>query len=204
VLAAITELEATVSELRRAVLTGSDTTETSHRLARASAAVEQLLHDAAPSTSAPAFTEEPITKSVTETGTEPAARESSTPARAPATDSAPRREPAATRPLRSVTKPITKEDRPPPIDPTTVRIERNTNPTGPTWRVLAGDADNPTLIGFATAGYTSTGNRSSNRWKAITIGGLALRDDARSRAHAVAVVLDSYLRATGVRPKLLS
>lgn len=204
VLAAITELEAAVSELRRAVLTGSDTTETSHRLGRASAAVEQLLHDAASSTSAPPATEAPVTKSVTETGAESAAREPRTSPRTPATDPTPRREPVAARPFRSVTKPITKVDRPPPIDPASVRIERNTDPTGPRWRVLAGDVDNPTLIGFVTAGYTSTGNRSSNRWKAIATGGLVLRVDARSRAHAVTVVLDSYLRAAGVRPKLLS
>jgi hypothetical protein len=70
--------------------------------------------------------------------------------------------------------------------------------------VLAGNADNPTLIGFATTGYTATGNRSSSRWKAIAVEGLVLRDDARSRAHAVAVVLDSYLRASGVRQMLFS
>jgi hypothetical protein len=205
VLAAITDLEAAVSELRRAVLTGGDTTETSHRLTRAAATVEQLLHAAAPSTSPPPAAEEPVAKSVTEPGTELAAREPSTPARAPATDPTPRPEPVAARPFRSVTKPITKEDRPPPIDPASVRVERNTNDSaGPRWRVLAGDADNPTVIGFATAGYTSTGNRSSSRWKAIATGGLVLRKDARSRAHAVAVVLDSYLRVAGVRPKLLS
>lgn len=69
--------------------------------------------------------------------------------------------------------------------------------------MLAGDADNPTVIGFATAGHTSAGNRSSSRWKAIATGDLVLRDDARNHAHAVAVILDSYLHAAGIRPKLL-
>lgn len=60
------------------------------------------------------------------------------------------------------------------------------------------------LIGFATARHTSTGNRSSRRWEAIAVGGLVLRDDARTRAHVVAVVFDTYLRAAGARPELLS
>jgi len=203
-LAAIAELEATASELRRTVLTGRDTADAGSQLARAGATVEQLLHDAVSSTSVLLTSGDPVTKSVTETATKPAIGEPSTPPRASTTGPTSRREPAAARPFRSVTKPITKKDRPPPIDPTTVRVERNTNESGPRWRVLAGHAENPTLIGFATPGYTSTGNRSSSRWKAIAVGGSVLRNDARSRAHAAAVVLDSYLRATGVRPKLLS
>jgi hypothetical protein len=105
-------------------------------------------------------------------------------------------------PQRPVRHPGANRSRLAAINPTTVRVERNTNPTGPRWRVLAGDADTPTLIGFATTGYTSTGNRSSSRWKAIAIRGMVLRDDARSRAHTAAVALDSYLRAAGVQPKL--
>jgi hypothetical protein len=70
----------------RAGLAGCDTAETGRRLARAAAAVEQLLPDAAPGTSAPLLvTEVPVTKSVTETRTEPATREPSTPPRASGT-----------------------------------------------------------------------------------------------------------------------
>jgi hypothetical protein len=38
-----------------------------------------------------------------------------------------------------------------PTNPTTVRVERNTNPAGPMWRVLAGNADIPILIGMRSS-----------------------------------------------------
>jgi hypothetical protein len=70
-----------------------------------------------------------------------------------------------------------------PFDPTTVRIERNTN-------LLAGHGDNPTLIGFATARYTPLHRQpqyapmEGHRDRRI-----GTQDNARS--YAVTLVLDS-------------
>jgi hypothetical protein len=43
-----------------------------------------------------------------------------------------------------------EKDRPAPIDLNTVRVERNPNTFGLTWRVLAGDADNPALSALSS------------------------------------------------------
>jgi hypothetical protein len=167
VLAAISKLEVAASELRRAVLTGSDTAEAGRRLGWASTSIRDLLPDSAPDSPPPELPERlaaTTTPPVTESVTEPAA-ESLSAERAPRpADREARRERGAVRPPRSVTKPITKRDRPPRIEPSTVRVERNRNDYGPTWLVVAGDTGNPTLVGYVEAARTISGNRNSDRW----------------------------------------
>jgi hypothetical protein len=57
--------------------------------------------------------------------------------------------------------------RPAPLDPETVRQERSTDPLRPGWRVVAGEADAPVLLGFFEPVLSITGRRSS-RWEART------------------------------------
>lgn len=197
VLAALTELEAAASELRRALLAGGDTTEGGSRLAAASTAVGALLPDATP-TASPS-TEPPVAEPVTKSVTEPRAKASAAEPSASAPARAPQREPAATRPFRSVTKRLTKRDRPAPIDLNTVRVERNPDPSGRTWRVLAGDADNPTLVGYVESAHTVHGTRNSRRWTILTAELLPITSRAaRNRTQAVAALLDAHQRAAGV------
>jgi hypothetical protein len=96
-----------------------------------------------------------------------------------------------------VTERVTKRDRPPRIDPNTVRVQRNPDDYGPTWRVLAGDADEPTFLGWVEAARTVTGERSANRWIITTHDLVRLDRRARNRTEAVGVLLDAYLRAAG-------
>jgi hypothetical protein len=77
-------------------------------------------------------------------------------------------------------------------------VERNPDPSGRTWRVLAGDADNPTLVGYVESAHTVHGTRNSRRWTVTTAELLPTTNSARNRTQAVAALLDAHQRAAGI------
>ena len=180
-LAAIADLETATSELRRAVLTGADTAQAGRHLADASMTVAASL----PGAPAAVLPTGAVTEPVTETLAEPPRHE----ARPPTPK---RRRPA--RP-RSVTEQVTKRK----IVLGAVRVERNPDPAGRTWRVLAGESnDQLTHIGWVESARTISGTRNSRRWTITTTALLVVSNHARNRTDAVAALLDSYQRAGGV------
>ncbi|GAA3430987.1 hypothetical protein BJ998_000865 [Kutzneria kofuensis] len=156
VLDAVAVVESTISEVRRAVLAGESPGEAGHQLVRAAAELAERLGLSGAGSPADPSADRPVTKSVT----------------LPSDQT----EPSMTAP--AVTKSVTKRVRPPRrphvrsavpalLDLDTVRQERSTDPLRPGWRVVAGAADAPVLVGFLEPTYSATGRRSS-RWEART------------------------------------
>lgn len=180
-LAAVAAVESAASELRRVLLAHGDAREAGQRLAQCVTAVQRLLPVAVPVT-------EPVTTRTPADHAEFAHLSAvSPPGQAPDAVTKAVTEKSSRRPGRGRRRPV-------PLDLETVRVERNTEPTGATWRVLAGDTDEPVLIGYVEAARTATGGRASGRWTAITPLLMPLRRRARNRTEAVAVLVETCLR----------
>ncbi|MGI5499375.1 hypothetical protein [Lentzea sp. CA-135723] len=110
--------------------------------------------------------------------------------------------PAAETDQPPVTKPVTEDrprtsraKRPAPLDLDTVRLERSSDPTRTGWRVLAGQADAPILLGFLEPMLSVTGRRSS-RWEAQTSSMTRVHGGPwRNRIDALARLVDDYQQA---------
>jgi hypothetical protein len=138
----VAAVESATSEVRRAVLAGENPDAAGHRLLRAAAALAGRLGLPDAGRAADPSTDRAVTKPVTE----------------PA--SVPRRARPARRPRARTAVPAL-------LDLDTVRQERSTDPLRPGWRVVAGAADAPVLVGFLEPVYLVTGRRSG-RWQART------------------------------------
>jgi hypothetical protein len=116
--------------------------------------------------------------------------------------------PTNTNAAGDVTKPVTKSrpapatprrrsrpPRPAPLELDTVRLERGDNHSG-TWRVLAGDSAQPTLVGLLEPTYHGA---STKRWSARTAPGWTLVPDGPwpTRKLALLHLLDNHQRAAG-------
>jgi hypothetical protein len=127
----------------------------------------------------------PVTKSVT-----PPSDQAKPPHPAPTPDVTK----SVTEQPRLTRRPRTRPAAPALLDLDTVRQERSADPLRPGWRVLAGPADTPVLVGFLEPAYSITGRRSS-RWEART-GRLTLVSGGpwRNRTQALTNLVDSYQR----------
>ena len=88
-----------------------------------------------------------------------------------------------------------RRQRPARLDVDTVRLER-TDSSQDGWRVVAGDRDDPVLVGFLEPVYSVSGRRSG-RWQARTTGmTLVPSGPWRNRIDATARLVDSYQRVS--------
>jgi len=185
VLNVLAAVESATSEVRSAILAGKNPEEAARRLAQAAVDLTQRLGLTRQDVAIDHTDGRPVTKSVT-------------PPRG-------RTEPARPAPTLPVTKSVTEQDRPARrrrasstlpalLDLETVRQERSNDPLRPGWRVLAGPADAPVLVGFLEPAYTATGRRSS-RWEART-DRLTLVSGGpwRNRAQALTSLVAAYQR----------
>ncbi|MBB6381157.1 hypothetical protein BKA01_008434 [Pseudonocardia eucalypti] len=202
-LAALDAIEEVVSELRRAILAGQrPSPDASGRLARVANNLAGRLGE-------PVQVATPAEPVVTELVTLPGASSA-----LPHDSSAAREsdEPAAgrPRPLRvAVTENVTESSdirarvtsarRPPrstrsaPLDLDTVRLERSADPG--VWRVLAGDRERPTLVGFLEPTFSIGGVK---RWLPRTEHRTSVTDrPLATRKAALLRLLGHYKRAAG-------
>jgi hypothetical protein len=183
--------------LRRAVTTGQDHDAAVAEWLAAADALAATLSDGAHDESTPvngATTpqDSPVTKSVTETvpcpaAPEPAQHSTGSAQRSgnPATNQAARR------------RHTTQQQRPQPIDPDTVRLERSGDYdlTG-TWHVVAGPANDPIPVGFVRR------NDLGKRWQARTPALVAISGGPwRTRQDAVLHLVQHHQQATASRSR---
>ena len=153
--AALVAVEDAVSEVRRALLTGSESviTGAAERLERATGGLFGRLRDHGPS-STPVVPdaerqEEIVTKPVTDNF-----------------DGQVPEKPTARRPRRPLTA---TPKRLPPVDVSTIRLVRREGEE-PGWRVLAGLEGRPEVLGFLQPAHSRSSGRRSGRWDAISTG----------------------------------
>lgn len=181
---ALAAVESATSEVRRAVLAGESPDEAGHQLAQVAAELTQRLGRPRPGLASAPAAACPVTKSVT-----PPSGQTEPPSLiAPVTKSV--TEEAHRAPRRR-----TRSTQPEPLDFDTVRQERSTDPLRPGWRVVAGAADAPVVVGFLESVLSVTGRRSS-RWEAWTAHRTLLPGrPCRNRNEALIRLLDAYQRA---------
>lgn len=182
---ALAAVESATSEVRRAVLAGESPNEAGHQLAWAAAKLAQRLGLPHPGSATEPAAGRPVTKYVT-----PPSNETEPPRPAPASDVT---KPVTEKP-RPARRPRTRPTAPALLDLETVRQERSTDPLRPGWRVLAGPAGAPVLVGFLEPVYSVTGRRSS-RWEARTERlTLVSGGPWRNRTQALANLVDAHQR----------
>jgi hypothetical protein len=85
------------------------------------------------------------------------------------------------------------------LDLDTVRLERVTEPSGWGWRVLAGDSENPILVGFLKPVLSRSSGRRSSRWTARTAYFMTVPlGPWRNRTDVLVSLVDGYQRSAGV------
>jgi hypothetical protein len=175
---ALAAVESAASEVRRALLAGESPDEAVRLLAETATALTRRLGHSEPALSVEA---DLVTNS--DGHPAPASPAAAQPVTKSVTDSARPRQRRAPRTRRPV-----------PLDVDTVRQERSTDPLRPGWRVVAGEADAPVLLGFLEPVFSVTGRRSS-RWEARTERlTLVSGGPWRNRAAALVQLVGAYQR----------
>ena len=196
-LAAVTAVEAAVSVMRRMVLAGEQPpADAGSRLHQTAAELAERLRGAG---TAPALVSVPpptAAPDVAESVTEPAAGRDDEPVFETA-DQPPRQAAPARRPRRGGSAARSRPAKPVALDTDTVRLERP-GEDQPGWRVLAGSADEPVVLGFVEPIYSLATGRRSGGWRAINRHLIALPGKpCPNRSFAVVRLVDYHQRNPG-------
>jgi hypothetical protein len=186
-LSTLVTVESTISDIRRAILSGQEPSDNAgRRLQEATSEVLRQLDQTAP------HTEQAITESVTIIASAPPE-----PPDVVTATSSHATENVTKRTARQRPRPKPRIARPAPLDLDTVRLARR-GPQESGWRVLAGSDEEPIVVGFLEPVFSRTTGRRNGRWQAVTDHQHTLPGGpCRNRTDALVRLIDSYQRAAG-------